>query len=107
MALAGRLGIGSDVAKSTPETEMGSPSDDEDELEALRAERDALRRRIEALESELGAKSDGDHKFQRAKNAFARLYHPNNHASEGFERTVRQEVFKEFWAKLEEIDKGG
>jgi hypothetical protein len=59
------------------------------------------------LEAELNRKTaaQGDDKFIAAKRAFAKLYHPNNAGLQGIEKTIRSEVFKEFWEVLETIDK--
>jgi len=46
-----------------------------------------------------------DIKFEEAKRAFAKLYHPNASASRSpLEAMVRTEIFKEFWAELERIE---
>ncbi len=44
-------------------------------------------------------------KFRAAKLAFARLYHPDRGGSSEMDRLVRSQVFKEFWAELERIEK--
>jgi hypothetical protein len=59
------------------------------------------------LEQELTElrKSKPHHKFEEAKKAFAKLYHPNASLSQSpLEATLRAEIFKEFWAELERID---
>jgi chromosome segregation ATPase len=46
-----------------------------------------------------------DHKFEDAKRAFAKLYHPNASVSaRPLETMVRGEIFKEFWTELERIE---
>ena len=45
-------------------------------------------------------------KFRAAKLAFARLYHPDRGGSSEIDRLIRSQVFKEFWAELERIEKG-
>ena len=45
-------------------------------------------------------------KFRQAKLAFARLYHPDRGGSSEMDRLIRSQVFKEFWAELERIEKG-
>ena len=47
-----------------------------------------------------------DHKFRAAKNAFARLYHPDRIAGNAQEERLRTELFKEFWDELERIERG-
>lgn len=47
-----------------------------------------------------------DPKFERAKKAFARHFHPNSGDHTGLEATLRAEVFKEFWSELEKIEAG-
>ncbi len=48
----------------------------------------------------------GQAKFRAAKLAFARLYHPDRGGSSEVDRMVRAQVFKEFWAELDRIEKG-
>jgi len=43
-------------------------------------------------------------KFDQVKKAFARKYHPNNIQSDGIDKLVREEIFKEFWKELQKID---
>jgi hypothetical protein len=47
--------------------------------------------------------ADGD-KFRAAKRAFAKKFHPDRISAGGVERTVREEVFKEYWAELRQIE---
>jgi hypothetical protein len=57
-----------------------------------------------------GAGNDGspaDGRFRQAKNAFARLYHPDRLTGDGPEKRIRTEVFKEFWNELERIERRG
>jgi len=42
-------------------------------------------------------RGSADHKFRAAKNAFARLYHPDRSAGNAQEERLRTEMFKEFW----------
>lgn len=44
-------------------------------------------------------------RFRSAKLAFARLYHPDNARGSDLERSLRTQVFKEFWAELERIER--
>ena len=46
-----------------------------------------------------------DARFRAAKAAFARLYHPDRTRTEGIERLIREQVFKEFWAEIERIER--
>jgi len=41
----------------------------------------------------------------RAKQAFARLHHPDRVQAHGIERHIRAEIFKEFWSELERIER--
>jgi hypothetical protein len=41
----------------------------------------------------------------RAKQAFARLHHPDRVQADGIERLIRTEIFKEFWSELERIER--
>ncbi len=46
-----------------------------------------------------------DAKFRQAKNAFARLYHPDQVTGDDREKRLRTDLFKEFWDELERIDR--
>ena len=46
-----------------------------------------------------------DAKFRQAKNAFARLYHPDQVTGDDREKRIRTDLFKEFWDELERIDR--
>lgn len=46
-------------------------------------------------------------RFRAAKKAFARLFHPDNLRTDGLERALRTEIFKEFWQELEAIERRG
>jgi len=43
-------------------------------------------------------------KFSKVKRSFAQKYHPNNVNSEGIDRLVREEIFKEFWEEIRNIE---
>jgi multidrug resistance efflux pump len=45
-------------------------------------------------------------RFRAAKLAFARLYHPDRAAGSELDKAIRGQVFREFWAELERIEKG-
>ena len=47
----------------------------------------------------------GDMKFRQAKTAFARLYHPDQITGNSPEKSIRTEMFKEFWDELERIER--
>lgn len=70
-----------------------------------------LRARLGELESGDGSPAVGgagqlDH-FRRLKKEFAKMYHPDNSPSpDGLEKLIRSEIFKEFWAVIEGIEKG-
>lgn len=51
-------------------------------------------------------KSNDKSRVREIKAAFARLYHPDRITVSGFERTLREQVFKEFWSEIERIDRG-
>ncbi len=44
-------------------------------------------------------------RFRAAKLAFARMYHPDRGSGSDMDRLIRAQVFKEFWAELERIEK--
>lgn len=43
--------------------------------------------------------------FGEVKRSFARLYHPDRTPHVGLERMIREQVFKEFWAEIEKIER--
>lgn len=45
-------------------------------------------------------------RFRAAKMAFARLYHPDRASGSELDKAFRGQVFREFWAELERIEKG-
>jgi hypothetical protein len=62
----------------------------------------ALQKELADLRRQNG---QSDHKFEEAKRAFAKLYHPNAaHSGGALETMLRGEIFKEFWAELERIE---
>jgi hypothetical protein len=52
------------------------------------------------------AEGASDRRFQDAKRAFARRFHPDFVNAIGMERTLRIDLFKEFWSDLERIERG-
>ena len=82
----------------------------ERKLESAERDRDLWRYNAQLAEEQLAAllargSGESDHRFARAKRAFAQLYHPDLIEAGGLERLVRTEIFKEFWTILEEIDR--
>jgi len=79
-----------------------------EERKRLALERDKWEDRAINLErkvKEIQRFSTSDRKFREAKRAFAKLYHPNSQKSiSPLEAAIRNEIFKEFWAQLEEIE---
>ncbi len=53
----------------------------------------------------VNGRSGQDAKFRQAKNAFARLYHPDQVTGDDREKRLRVDLFKEFWDELERIDR--
>lgn len=53
----------------------------------------------------VNGRSAQDAKFRQAKNAFARLYHPDQVTGDDREKRIRVDLFKEFWDELERIDR--
>ena len=43
--------------------------------------------------------------FREAKSSFARLFHPDWAQGDIREREIRAEIFKQFWAELERIER--
>lgn len=75
------------------------------------AQRDHWELQAKALERQLievkNQSQNKDYKFEQAKRVFAKLYHPNSLAGlSPLEKIMRGEIFKEFWAELERIERG-
>jgi septal ring factor EnvC (AmiA/AmiB activator) len=103
-----------DISNTTTETELAKARETIVRLRETGKRAVAQSERWEAtakaLEKELAdlrrqnGKSD-DRKFEEAKRAFAKLYHPNASSSRSpLETMVRSEIFKEFWTELERIE---
>ena len=76
-------------------------------LEAVEADARRYRQHLEAIGAGKTADVEQlDHKFREARRTFARLYHPDQVPADDSDRTIRAEVFKEFWAELDRIDRG-
>lgn len=76
-------------------------------LKQVADHRDQLKAQVENLTKLASApERDGeDRRFERAKQAFAKFYHPNTWAGHSrLDVSVRAEVFKEFWPELERIE---
>ena len=71
------------------------------------ASRDKWKKRAEIAESKLqeGRASANNNKFKRVKISFSKMYHPDNIPGNEFEKLIKQEIFKEFWQVIENIDK--
>jgi hypothetical protein len=76
-------------------------------VDQLGRERDAAVEKAKQLEATLGQRGTSQRldRFRRARSEFARLYHPDQVKAEGIERVIRAEIFKEFWAVLERIER--
>ena len=70
------------------------------------ASRDKWKKRAEIAEIKLSRKSsDNDTKFKQVKKTFSKMYHPDSLAGDRFEKLIKQEIFKEFWQAIEDIEK--
>lgn len=49
--------------------------------------------------------TENDTKFQKIKTKFANMYHPDKIIGSKIEKIIKQEIFKEFWAEIENIEK--
>ncbi len=82
-----------------------------EELEQARAVMAAQQRELDALRSSGAGGAPPDMaedrgRFQRAKRAFAERFHPDRATGGTMDRLIREQVFKEFWAELEKIERG-
>ena len=60
---------------------------------------------IKELEEQSGKQSKRtDIKFSHVKRVFAQRYHPDNIQSDGIDKLVREEFFKEFWEEIKKIE---
>lgn len=76
------------------------------ELMSAQAEIFTIRQKLRSsVVSDMRAPSEGEDRFRQAKRAFAQKFHPDKCQATGFDRIVREQVFKEFWADLESIEK--
>jgi len=80
-------------------------NDLEQRLDESRHEtKEALTRRNEDGEPE---EAPGDRRFRELKKRFALMFHPDHIRRDDPEKAMRSEVFKEFWAEIERIEKEG
>jgi hypothetical protein len=73
------------------------------------AEKNYKKAKETILELEQKSRADNENigldvKFSKVKQAFAKKYHPNNNHSEGIDKLVREEIFKEFWEEINNIE---
>lgn len=68
--------------------------------------RDNWKKRAEIAESKLEEDhgSSNNNKFKKVKINFSKMYHPDNIPGNGFEKLIKQEIFKEFWQVIEKIE---
>jgi len=86
-------------AEARAEKRLSAKSAECDELLAR------LRRRMVGGDAPPARDGAADHgKFRVAKHVFAKRFHPDRVSAGGVERTVREEVFKEYWADLRRIE---
>ena len=77
------------------------------QLEAAEADVRRYRKHLDAIGAGKTADVEQlDQKFREARRTFARLYHPDHVPADDSDRATRAEVFKEFWAELDRIDRG-
>ncbi|MFN8720594.1 MAG: hypothetical protein ACK5YI_07170 [Rhodospirillales bacterium] len=79
---------------------------DERLAEAERAAQARPPERLPSIAVPTPAEGASDRRFQDAKRAFARRFHPDFVNATGMERTLRIDLFKEFWGDLERIERG-
>lgn len=76
------------------------------EKSALTA-RDEWKRRADAAENrQNNLPKDTDKKFKKTKRAFSKMYHPDSATGDRFEKLIKQEIFKEFWLVINDIENG-
>ncbi len=79
----------------------------EEELQSLQKQNEMANKTIFDLQSkdtQTQPHRDSDAKFSMVKRAFARKYHPNNMQSDGIDKLVREEIFREFWEEIRKIE---
>ena len=69
------------------------------------ASRDKWKERAEVAEVNLKNNGCTDIKFKKVKKSFSKMYHPDCLSDNGFEKLIKQEIFKEFWQVIESIEK--
>ncbi len=69
------------------------------------ASRDEWRKRAEVAEKELSSRTNNnDLKFRQVKMKFSKMYHPDTVTGDKFEKLIKQEIFKEFWQEIINIE---
>jgi transcription initiation factor TFIIIB Brf1 subunit/transcription initiation factor TFIIB len=70
------------------------------------ASRDRWKERAELAERKQNESSqNNDYKFMQVKKMFSKMYHPDSLTGDRFEKLIKQEIFKEFWQIIENIEK--
>ena len=46
-----------------------------------------------------------NNKFKKVKISFLKMYHPDSVSGDRFEKLIKQEIFKEFWQSIEDIER--
>ena len=70
------------------------------------ASRDKWKARAEVAERKQNEQSqNNDYKFKHVKKMFSKMYHPDSVSGDRFEKLIKQEIFKEFWQVIENIEK--
>ena len=70
------------------------------------ASRDSWKRRAEIAERKQNKQPQNkDNKFKQVKKMFSKMYHPDSLTGDKFEKLIKQEIFKEFWQVIENIEK--
>lgn len=78
----------------------------EDALASSVRERDLARSELASLRTQQASSPPPRGDIRKVKAAFAKLYHPDNIRSDGIERLVRSEIFKEFYGVLDRLEAG-
>lgn len=77
-------------------------------LDCERARQDAATfhaSEVKRLKAELASRTSDEPRFRAAKSAFARLFHPDTLRDDAPERDIRADMFKQYWAELERIER--
>lgn len=90
---------------SESSSDQKKPDDFEAQLLRLREQLEKANRTIAELKSMSHPQDLSSGKFREIKKRFARRYHPDNVNSSSLETTIRTEIFKEFWAEFEDVER--